>query len=133
MSLQDQAEFVDCFGALEPTVSPPVFGGVELMNPYYATREACKQMLQLEQHLKQPHRNCDDCIRKHFLSTEAHLEEALDLEPDDELYQMLSGVLPKIRQLAGRYDEGEDLKTVGKALRQVRKPLVPVCFSAMGT
>jgi hypothetical protein len=54
-----------------------------LMDPGYNLREVAKQLVLLEDHLFQEAKRCPDCIRKHFLTVEALLEEAVTLGDAD--------------------------------------------------
>ena len=51
-----------------------------IMHPLYNLREVCKQTALLEDHLNNERKRCQDCIRKHFLTIEALLEEAISLD-----------------------------------------------------
>jgi hypothetical protein len=50
-----------------------------VMNPNQNLHDVVKQIILLEQHLFDPKRRCKDCIRKHFATIEALLEETYSL------------------------------------------------------
>jgi hypothetical protein len=50
-----------------------------IMNPNQNLHDVVKQIILLEQHLFDPQRRCNDCIKKHFLTIEALLEETYSL------------------------------------------------------
>jgi hypothetical protein len=92
-------------------------------------REVCKQCLLLEDHLNNSKKRCQDCIRKHFLTIDGFLEEAISLESDlkkrDELRRLhirWIGLEKEYVQNPNSIDE------LAKKLRQFRKPLVGKCF-----
>lgn len=116
-----------------PTTPQPIpgFGALPLTDPRYSMREACKQIVLLEQHLCEPERECADCIRKHLLTAEGHLEEALDLGAEDDVFDVITTALPQLRALARAWYDG-DLRPrmIGARLRQLRKTMLPICFDA---
>lgn len=103
-------------------------------DPRYNVREVCKEMILLERHLALPNQFCQDCIRKHFLTVEALLEEAMTLGADPVLYKVLTethkGWRVLQRQWLGHQIANPDL---AQKIRRVRKALTPGCFSLMAT
>lgn len=102
-----------------------------LLHPLYNLREACKQAVLLEDHLFSPEKRCPDCIRKHFLTLEALLDEALTLDSGRAYGELLAGRAGAVRELAGTWNSGADPVTVAQGLRALRKAWVPVCFGVV--
>jgi hypothetical protein len=96
-----------------------------VMDVRHNVREIAKQLILLEDHLTQPRKRCNDCIRKHFAFAEALAEEGCGLDPDGEYCGMLSRLQEFMRQ---RYTELMlGLRThneIAGILRSVRKPLL---------
>lgn len=103
-------------------------------DPRYNVREVCKEMILLERHLTLPNQDCQDCIRKHFLTIEALLEEALTLGADPVLARVLiethTGWRLLQRQWVSKQVSPPDL---AQAIRKIRKAMTPGCFSLMAT
>lgn len=112
--------------APHPTLLP-------VMDPRFNMREVAKQLLLLEDHLTQPRRRCNDCIRKHFAMAEALCEEAMTLGGGDaarsrstagaircagELQEALRVLHSKL--FHGRIGHSE----AAQKLRAIRKPLL---------
>ncbi len=98
-------------------------GLLPLQEPLYNVREAAKQLLMLEDHLLHVEKRCDDCIKKHFLTAEALLEEAIALDEQSE-QGWLPDVVPQLRALWSRYIQGDDKPKLMQAVRGVRKVLL---------
>ncbi len=95
-----------------------------LMDPLYNLREAAKELLLLEDHLGHPQKHCPDCIRKHLLTTEALLEEAVRLDTEGEMLGLLSPLPAQVRELWTAYQDGRPEHEIGQAARVLRKGLV---------
>lgn len=63
--------------ATQKALHPPKL--LPVMNPNQNLHDVVKQIILLEQHLFDPKRRCKDCIRKHFATIEALLEETYSL------------------------------------------------------
>jgi len=95
-----------------------------LMDPLYNLREAAKELLLLEDHLGHAQKHCPDCIRKHLLTTEALLEEAVRLDTEGEMLGLLSPLPAQVRELWTAYQDGRPEHEIGQAARVLRKGLV---------
>jgi len=95
-----------------------------LMDPLYNLREAAKELLLLEDHLGHVQKHCPDCIRKHLLTTEALLEEAVRLDTEGEMLGLLSPLPAQVRELWTAYQDGRPEHEIGQAARVLRKGLV---------
>lgn len=96
-----------------------------VMDVRHNVREIAKQLILLEDHLTQPRKRCNDCIRKHFAFAEALAEEGCGLDPDGEYCGMLSRLQEFMRQRYAELMLG--LRThneIAGILRSVRKPLL---------
>lgn len=118
-----------------------VFGGaadakqdfikMKLLDPKHNLREVSKQLVLLEDHLVQKNKRCSDCISKHYLMTEALLEEAIALDIDgkmhDEIRKVLQDIKPPMMNLISKIKNGvvtDELYTeTSQQLRSVRKVL----------
>ena len=77
----------------------------DLSHPLYNAREASKQIVLLEHHLFDPRSRCVDCIRKHFLTIEALLDEAVTLDKGNA-YHWIHSLPCKVRNLASTVQSG---------------------------
>jgi hypothetical protein len=98
-----------------------------LMDPGYNLREVAKQLVLLEDHLFQEAKRCPDCIRKHFLTVEALLEEAVTLG-DADLAAQIPEVVEWIRELQGEWLDDVDPIEIAQGLRTLRKQLSEAVF-----
>jgi hypothetical protein len=92
-----------------------------IMDPGYNLREMAKQLVLLEDHLFQEAKRCPDCIRKHFLTVEALLEEAVTLDESGDLAEQVPEVVDWIRELQGEWLDGTNPAEIAQALRGLRK------------
>lgn len=99
-----------------------------IMHPLYNLRECCKQMALLEDHLNNERKRCHDCIRKHFLTIEALLEEAISLDNKQKWTDMIADKPEMVRKCQERWIDGEDEREIAQDLREVRKEFAPICF-----
>lgn len=105
-----------------------------IMHPLFNLREVCKQVALLEDHLNQVRKRCPDCIRKHFLTIEALLEEAISLDSDPlrpgraQWAPHLDGHLTQVLSLGEWWVDGGDEREIAQELRAIRKDLAPLCF-----
>ena len=99
----------------------------DVNHPLFNAREASKQIVLLEQHLFDPRQRCVDCIRKHFLTIEALIEEAVTLDKG-HAYHYLHTMPAKIRRLAAAYNAGVSPARIAQGFRIIRKQLVQNTF-----
>lgn len=99
-----------------------------ILEPLHNVREMCKQLLLLEDHLFQPQRRCKQCIRKHFLTTEALAEEAITLDIKHANDKLLQNIPKRLRQIQSRYIQGEDPAVIAQELRDMRKDWSKISF-----
>jgi len=99
-----------------------------VMHPLYNMREVCKQLALLEDHLNNPRKRCEDCIRKHFLTIEALFEEGVSLDNKGKWFSLMDGKDDELRQLQIRWIDGDDPRSVAQELRALRKKLIDKCF-----
>ena len=104
-----------------------------IFDPRHNVREVCKQLVLLEDHLFQPNKRCDDCIRKHLLAAEAFAEEAVTLDKDQQHTDLTDGLVGKLRGIARMSSEGASREDVAQAVRKLRKSLSKPCFGALGS
>lgn len=113
-------------------------GLLPLQSPIFNLREVCKHLLLLEDHLNNPRKRCPDCIRKHFLTAEAFLEESVSLGDSDELElrgelaSQASDYAAQLHELGDLWNSGGDPCEVAQGLRSIRKELLPFCFLLPG-
>tara|TARA_Y100000310_G_C20531112_1_gene738497 strand:- start:541 stop:918 length:378 start_codon:yes stop_codon:yes gene_type:complete len=103
-------------------------GMLPLMDPAHNLREVCKQLVLLEDHLTHPAKQCSDCIRKHFLTIEALLEEALALDKTQEYAEEVTPAIEGIRRLQRKWLDGASQPRLAQQLRQIRKRWSAKCF-----
>lgn len=99
----------------------------DINNPLFNARQAAKQIVLLETHLFDPRQRCVDCIRKHFLTIEALVEEAITLDKGSA-YHFLHSIPAKVRRLSSAYNAGVSPVKIAQGLRIVRKQLVEHTF-----
>lgn len=102
-----------------------------VLDPNFNLREVAKQLLLLEDHLFHEGKRCQDCIRKHMLTIEALLEEAITLDKGglmrSEIDQYLSDFRNTMRPFAVKLQDKSatptDYHVCAQQLRVIRKPL----------
>lgn len=99
-----------------------------IMHPLYNMRECCKQIALLEDHLNNERKRCRDCIRKHFLTIEALLEEAISLDNKAKWTDVLEDKPEIVRKCQERWIDGDDEREIAQDLRVIRKDFAPMCF-----
>lgn len=106
-----------------------------ILDPKFNMRETSKQCLLLEDHLNNKKKRCFDCIRKHFLTVDALLEEAVSLEKDNverEYYRNLHLDWIKIeKKYASNSTDPNNIDNISKQVRIFRKPLVEMYFDTI--
>ena len=98
------------------------------MDPAFNLREFVKQLILLEDHLCQPHKRCDDCIRKHLLTAEALAEEATALDKDCVWGKKPALLAGMVRKWVECLCDGVDPAVLSQQVRAVRKGLTPLVF-----
>lgn len=102
----------------------------EIFTPEWNFREAAKHCILCEEHLVDEIKRCPDCLSKHLLAIEAKVEEALGLDTDNvlpQVVQMLPGRIRGIdRMVQGYINRGvpSDPRAIAQEVRQLRKVLV---------
>jgi hypothetical protein len=106
-----------------------------ILDPRFNMRETAKQCLLLEDHLNNKKKRCFDCIKKHFLTIDGFLEEAVSLEPDNnkrDYYRSLYIDWIKIqKRYAKNPSDSSIMDDVSKSIRVFRKPLVETYFDTV--
>lgn len=110
---------------MPPKITPDL---LPIMHPLYNLREVCKQMALLEDHLNNPRKRCEDCIRKHFLTIEALLEEAVSLDNKQKWVGLTEGKADWLRDLQAQWLDKADPVDIAQGLRAIRKELSRECF-----
>lgn len=105
-------------------------GLMPVFEPEHNMREVCKQLCLLEDHLNQREKRCDDCIRKHFLTIEALLEEGIGLDKTGEFKAALEKGLALVMESQRSWSAGEPEAQIAQRLRVLRKAWSERCFTA---
>ena len=109
-------------------------GLLPIFNPLFNLREACKQILLLEDHLNNVRKRCPDCICKHFMTIEALVEEAISLDVQGEYWHVLDGLAQRVRDLQSSWFRASEspngnslILLIAQGLRMMRKDIAPLC------
>jgi len=113
----------------EPAHGRKTAGLLPILDPAYNIREVFKQLVLLEDHLFHPRKQCQDCIWKHLLTSEALAEEAVTLDLEREHTDILDGLAERIRGLARAVQDEEPFDEVAQKAREIRKGLLGVASS----
>lgn len=97
-----------------------------ITDPRFNLREICKQLLLLEDHLYSPNKQCPDCITKHFLTTEALVEEMNSLMGQD--HPGVAFFASWVRGLFDGYRNGIPPRVIAGTIRPVRKRMCRQLF-----
>lgn len=100
------------------------FGSLSLLDPKFNLREVCKHCVLLEDHLFQREKRCNDCIKKHLLTMEAFLEEAVTLDKIGQLTPIIETVLQALKQATKDFVNSGDYTRLAQNLRDMRKNLM---------
>ena len=116
-------------------------GLLPIFNPLFNLREACKQILLLEDHLNNVRKRCSDCICKHFMTIEALFEEAVSLDVGMKHWDLLDGLAQEVRDYQNKWmralvmgdkEEGNRrIIGVAQSLRGLRKKIAPMCMQVV--
>lgn len=105
-------------------------GGMTPLDPVFDARqnviEACKHLLQAEEHLFRPDRRCPDCVQKHLLLAEGYVDELGSLDRGNEWTRQGRLVLQTTQGAIRMLEHGVDPRNVADLLRSNRK----VCLAA---
>ena len=99
-------------------------------SPKHNMREVCKQLVLLEDHLTHRAKSCPDCIRKHFLTVEALLEEALGLDSKQEFRSEIEPAITIVRATQRQWVKGVPPARIAQNLRALRKRWSASVFNA---
>ncbi len=94
-----------------------------ITNPAFNLREVAKQMILLEDHLTNKGKLCEQCIKKHSLTIEGYLEEALCLDTDKQYCDEINTTLDQFRKIEKDFVNGVDPQMLAQELRGIRKQL----------
>ena len=99
-------------------------------SPKHNMREVCKQLVLLEDHLNHPRKRCPDCIRKHFLTVEALLEEALGLDSKQKFGSEIEPAITVVHAAQRQWVTGVPPARIAQNLRALRKRWSAGVFNA---
>ena len=106
-----------------------------ILDPRFNMRETAKQCLLLEDHLNNKNKRCEDCIRKHFLTIDGFLEEAVSLEKDNAKRDYYRDLYKSWVRLEKEYSTNpkdmNNIDEISKKIRLFRKPLVEMYFDTV--
>ena len=102
-----------------------------IMDPRFNLREACKNMILLEDHLFHTGKRCHDCILKHAMTIEGFLEEGITLDKTGEYKKILGDSFKDFRTIFEKLVKYMKTNTLGdkecdelaQSIRKIRKPL----------
>lgn len=116
-------------------------GLLPIFNPLFNLREACKQILLLEDHLNNVRKRCPDCICKHFMTIEALAEEAISLDVKGQYWDRLDGLAQYVRDLQNKWmraivvrdavESNRRVLEIAQSLRLLRKDIAPLCMQVV--
>lgn len=96
-----------------------------IMDPAFNMREVAKQCILLEEHLNQKAKRCKDCQKKHMLTIEGLLEEAISLDKKQKMTKEIEELIYKWFNIEKNYASGKDTdKETAQKIRKFRKPLM---------
>ena len=103
-----------------------------ILDPAFNLRETAKHILLLEDHLFHTGKRCPECCVKHILTIDGFLEEAVTLDKDSKLHDLIVKVLNDFRAVAkqleadiqhGKLTMDDLCRNYAQRLRSVRKPI----------
>lgn len=104
-----------------------------LNDPKHNIRETAKQLLLLEDHMAQADRRCEDCIKKHLLTAEALLDEALTLDHQNEFRPLIESALHVIRRVecafAKDFVKSANDTNLRQDIKSIRKNMITQSFN----
>lgn len=102
-----------------------------ILESAFNLRECAKQMILLEDHLVNPEKRCNDCIKKHLLVIEGLAEEGASINGNDDIHQECNQLAGFIRQCGKKFAAGVSPDEVAKDIRPKRKVLMQKYFDAV--
>lgn len=99
-------------------------GGIDLLDPKFNLREVAKHSILLEDHLFQKEKRCPDCIRKHLMTIEAFLEEAITLDKEGLYTFEIEQMLQDVKNASLEFVQSSDFIRLGQRLRALRKTIM---------
>jgi hypothetical protein len=104
-----------------------------IMDPKFNMRECAKQIILLEDHLFNPKKRCQDCIKKHFMTIEGLAEEASTLDKTGHVTEDANQTAHFMRQCQREFVTTKNYEGIGQKLRECRKPLMYKYFESFNT
>lgn len=95
-----------------------------ILNPKFNLHECAKEIILLEDHLNNPEKRCEDCIKKHCLKIEGLAEECVGLDKKGVCKEECVELAKKMRKIEKQIAEGKSLNDIAQQLRSIRKPLM---------
>jgi hypothetical protein len=100
---------------------------IDVFDPRHNARQAAKELVLLEDHLRHPPQHCPDCVRKHLLKAEAYADEGVSLAPHGSMARLFDESGAVLRGMTTDYTTGSRTvahrRTLAEQARQVRKRL----------
>lgn len=96
----------------------------DLKTARFNLREAVKQMLHLEFHLSDQHKQCPDCITKHAFMLEGLIDEGFGLSGADSWRNELDTAKQLSQDVNASLRVRSNPYAIAEMIRQVRKPLM---------
>lgn len=110
---------------------------LSLSSPIFNLREIAKQLLLLEDHLLHTNKHCNDCIRKHLLTTEALADEGIMLDVEGRyvaLFAPLSEIAREwMAEITDHLKSPQHVRDVAQQMRFIRKALMPMVHDPRGS
>lgn len=100
----------------------------DLKTARFNLRAACKELVLLEVHLKDPQQRCPDCIVKHALTFEALIDEARGLDGAHSYTRLIDDLAGFSSDLNDAIRAGTEPASIAYNVRLQRKPLQAVIF-----
>lgn len=122
----------------------PVLGGTKefkkadlrlmpIMDPNFNLREVAKQCVLLEEHLNQKAKKCRDCIRKHMITIEGLLEEAVSLDKEHKMTKYLQDLFQQWVKIEQDFiNQKKNFEETAQEVRKFRKPILNEHFKDIG-
>lgn len=100
-----------------------------LLDPKFNFRDVAGQLLLLEGHLSSKRTRCIDCVRKHAMTAEHLVREALTMSSDPEIHTKGEILLSQILDIEHELAENNMSSELAQRIRKIRKPLVQSTFN----
>lgn len=96
-----------------------------IMDPKFNMREVAKQCILLEEHLNQKAKACLDCQKKHFLTVEGLLEEAVSLDKKHKYTKDIPKWVKQWIDIQKDYvNKKKSFEEIAQEIRKFRKPIM---------